>query len=327
MSSFLTLSEINRAAQKLKDKVVLTPSQIWTSPYIQNIIGAEAQVFLKLELMQFTGTFKARGALINIFSLSKQELKRGVTAVSAGNHAIATAFAAKIMGTNSKVVMVKNANPFRVQQCQSFNAEIVFADNIHHAFDIVKKIETQEGRTFIHPFEGHLTALGTATLGLEFANQVKNLDALIIPIGGGGLCAGVASAFKLIQPKCYIYGVEPEGADTMSRSFRSGVPEKIEQVRTIADSLGAPYAMPYSYSLCKRNVDEIVLVDDIELRKAMGVLFLHAKLAVEPAGAAATAALLGPLREKVKGQRVGVIICGANTDFKTFYEQALFKQK
>ena len=145
--------------------------------------------------------------LNNIFSLSKQELKRGVTAVSAGNHAIATAFAAKIMGTNSKVVMVKNANPFRVQQCQSFNAEIVFADNIHHAFDIVKKIETQEGRTFIHPFEGHLTALGTATLGFEFANQVKNLDALIIPIGGGGLCAGVASAFKLIQPKCYIYGV------------------------------------------------------------------------------------------------------------------------
>ena len=105
MSSFLTLSEINRASQKLKDKVVLTPSQIWTSPYIQNIIGAEAQVFLKLELMQFTGTFKARGALINIFSLSKQELKRGVTAVSAGNHAIATAFAAKIMGTNSKVVI------------------------------------------------------------------------------------------------------------------------------------------------------------------------------------------------------------------------------
>jgi threonine dehydratase len=169
-----------------------------------------------------------------------------------------------------------------------------------------------------------LTALGTATLGLEFARQAPDLDALIVPIGGGGLCAGVASAFKLVQPACKVYGVEPEGADSMSRSFEAGTPQTIEKVRTIADSLGAPYALPYSFALCQQNVDDIVLVDDNALRRAMGLLFSEMKLAVEPAGAAATAALTGPLRERLQGKRVGVIVCGANIDFATFQAQASF---
>ncbi len=177
----------------------------------------------------------------------------------------------------------------------------------------------------MHPFEGELTALGTATLGLEFARQAPELEALIVPIGGGGLCAGVASAFKLVQPACQIYGVEPEGADSMLRSFRAGSPQTIEKVRTIADSLGAPYALPYSFALCQQNVDDIVLVDDDALRRAMGLLFSGMKLAVEPAGAAATAALLGPLRERLQGKRVGVIVCGANIDFATFAAQAIFE--
>ena len=177
----------------------------------------------------------------------------------------------------------------------------------------------------MHPFEGELTALGTATMGLEFARQAPQLDALIVPIGGGGLCAGVASAFKLAQPACQIYGVEPEGADSMSRSFRAGSPQTIDKVSTIADSLGAPYALPYSFDLCQQNVDEIVLVDDDELRSAMGLLFSEMKLAVEPAGAAATAALVGPLRERLQGGRVGVIVCGANIDFASFAAQALFE--
>ena len=169
-----------------------------------------------------------------------------------------------------------------------------------------------------------MTALGTSTLGLEFAREALALDALIVPIGGGGLCAGVASAFKLVQPDCKVYGVEPEGADSMTRSFKAGSPQTIDKVRTIADSLGAPYALPYSYALCKANVDEIVLVDDAALGRAMGLLFLEIKLAVEPAGAAATAALLGPLRARLQGKRVGIIVCGANIDFATFSTQAIF---
>ena len=325
MVEALTLAAIEAAAERIKGKVVETPVHCWQGPLLSELLGDETEVMLKLELFQHTGTFKARGALVNLLSLSDAQLAKGVTAVSAGNHAIATAFAARRSGASAKVVMMKGANSFRVSQCQAYGAEIIFADDVHQAFDTVKRIEEEEGRGFVHPFEGELTALGTATLGLEFARQAPDLDALIVPIGGGGLCAGVASAFKLVQPACQIYGVEPEGADSMLRSFQAGSPQTIEKVRTIADSLGAPYALPYSFALCQQNVDDIVLVDDDALRRAMGLLFSGMKLAVEPAGAAATAALLGPLRERLQGQRVGVIVCGANIDFATFEAQAIFE--
>jgi len=320
----LTLAAIEAARDKIGDKVVATPTHHWKGPLLNARLGGETEVLLKLELFQRTGTFKARGALFNVLSLSEAELGMGITAVSAGNHAIAAAFAASIAGAGAKVVMMQGANPFRVAQCEAYGAEIVFADDVHQAFEIVDRIKEEEGRIFIHPFEGERTALGTATLGLEFACQVPELDALIIPIGGGGLCAGVSSAFKLVQPDCKVYGVEPVGADSMLRSFEAGAPQTIDKVRTIADSLGAPYALPYSFKLCRNNIDDIVLVSDDELRRAMGLLFLEMKIAVEPAGAAATAALLGPLRKRILGKRVGVIVCGANTDIATFQAQALF---
>ena len=147
---------------------------------------------------------------------------------------------------------------------------------------------------------------------------MPDLDAVIVPIGGGGLCAGVASAVKQSSPKTQVFGVEPEGADSMHRSFRSGKPEGIDKVRTIADSLGAPHAAPYSFELCRRYVDELVLVNDDQLRAAMRLIFRGAKLAVEPAGAAATAALCGPLRDRLAGKRVALIVCGANIDAPTF---------
>jgi threonine dehydratase len=194
-------------------------------------------------------------------------------------------------------------------------------DDVHQAFDRAQQIMEEEKRTFVHPFEGPLTALGTATLGLELLEQVPQLDAVIVPIGGGGLCAGVAAAVKLFRPQCLVFGVEPEGADSMHRSFAAGSPQPIEVVRTIADSLGAPYAAPYSFGLCRRYVDELVLVSDDQLRAAMALLFSSAKLAVEPAGAASTAALLGPLRERLRGRAVGLIVCGANIDRATYARQ------
>jgi threonine dehydratase len=148
--------------------------------------------------------------------------------------------------------------------------------------------------------------------------QAPGLDAVVVPIGGGGLCAGVATAVKLVRPETLVFGVEPEGADSMRRSFAAGTPQSIDAVRTIADSLGAPHAAPYSFELCRRNVDELVMVDDDALRRAMKLLFVSAKLAVEPAGAAATAALAGPLRERLAGKRVGLVVCGANIDPATF---------
>jgi threonine dehydratase len=164
--------------------------------------------------------------------------------------------------------------------------------------------------------------LGTATVGLELGRQVPDLDAVIVPIGGGGLCAGVATAIKLQQPRCRVFGVEPEGADTMHRSFAAGEPQSIDRVRTIADSLGAPHAAPYTFGLCRRHVDELVMIDDDAMRRSMALLFRGMKLAVEPAGAAATAALCGPLRERLSGRRVGVVVCGTNIDVGTFAAQA-----
>ena len=185
-------------------------------------------------------------------------------------------------------------------------------------FAMVERIAAEEGRTFIHPFEGRTTALGTATLGLELCEQLPGLQAVIVPIGGGGLCAGVASAVKLLAPQCEVIGVEPFGADSMYRSFAAGEPRSIERVATIADSLGAPYALPISFEYCRRNVDELVRVSDDELRSAMRFLLRNAKLAVEPAGAATTAALLGPARERLRGKRVAAIVCGSNIDEATY---------
>ena len=311
-----TPDEIRAARARLGERVVQTPVWRWRGDEIERAAGM--QPVLKLELFQHAGSFKPRGALCVMLDLSPEALARGVTAVSAGNHAMAVGYAARVLKTTAKVVMPRSANPARVEGCRAYGAEVVLVDDVHQAFAKVKEIEATEGRSFVHPFEGPLTALGTATLGLELCEQVPQLDAVIIPIGGGGLCAGVAAAVKQLSPRTEVFGVEPEGADSMHRSFRSGKPESIEKVGTIADSLGAPYALPYSFALCRRFVDELVLVNDDQLRASMRLMFRGAKLAVEPAGAAATAALCGPLREKLRGKNVAVIVCGANLDAKTF---------
>ena len=318
------LAAMEAARATLGDLIEETPVQRWRSPAISAAVGQESAVFLKLELFQRTGTFKARGALLNALALDEAARGRGVTAVSAGNHAIAVAFAAQRVGTSAKVVMMEGADPFRVAQVRRYGAELVQVPDVHAAFETVRAIEADEGRSFIHPFEGPTIALGTATVGLELARQVPALDAVIVPIGGGGLCAGVSCAIKTVQPDCRVYGVEPGGADTMHRSFAAGSPQAIERVTTIADSLGAPYAQPYSFGLCRRYVDELVRIDDDAMRRAMGLLFAEMKLAVEPAGAAATAALLGPLAARLRGKRTGVIVCGANIDARKFMAQALF---
>jgi threonine dehydratase len=323
MADFPSIADIRAARERLGDWVRETPTWQWRSDAIERAAGAGTQAFLKLELLQYTGTFKARGALLNALALTDEQKQRGVTAVSAGNHAIAVAFAARSVGTTAKVVMPKTANPARVALCRAYGAQVVLTDDVYAAFAEVERIRQDEGRTFIHPFEGALTVLGTATVGIELCTQVENLDAVIVPIGGGGLIAGVACAVKQMQPRCKVYGVEPEGADSMSQSFRTGSPQKLERVATIADSLAAPYALPYSFGVARRFVDEIVTIPDEAMQHAMGLLFADMKLAVEPAGAAATAALCGPLRRTLDGKRVGLIVCGTNIDLATFTRQAI----
>ncbi len=314
------INEVRKLQRRLQEWLQLTP--VLRCRPLEQRLGGGIEIHAKMEFLQQTGTFKPRGALSTILDLDPQQLEAGVTAVSAGNHAIATAFAARAVGTTAKVVMVMNASPVRIEACRQYGAEVMLADDVHAAFELAEEIREKEGRYLVHPFEGPNVALGTGTVGLEICEQVGEFDAIVIPIGGGGLCAGISSAIKQIYPACTVIGVEPEGADSMHRSFASGQPEAIEKVTTIADSLGAPFAAPYSFELCRQNVDELVMVNDDEIKESMGMLFRDLKIAVEPACAASTAALCGPLNGRFAGKKVVLLLCGSNIDWKTFELQA-----
>ncbi len=291
-----------------------TPTWPFRDELMDRLLPEGTRPLLKLELFQYAGSFKARGALSVMLGLAVPARARGVTAVSAGNHAIAVAWAARTLGTSAKVVMPKVADPYRVARCAALGAEVVLAEDVHAAFALAERIEREEGRALVHPFEGPRTALGTATLGRELLLQAPEVDAVLVPVGGGGLAAGVSAAIKQIKPSCLVIGVEPEANDVMFRSLKSGKPERVPEggYRTIADSLSPPYTMPYSLDLCRRYLDDLVLVSDDAMREAVAILFRGAKLVVEPAGASTTAALLGPLRERLAGRQVALIVCGTN---------------
>jgi threonine dehydratase len=314
------IEDVRALQRKLQQWLVLTP--VLRCVALEDYLGGALEIHGKMEFLQQTGTFKPRGALSIVSGLDADQLKAGITAVSAGNHAIAAAFAARSVGTSAKVVMTASASQARVDACKFYGAEIVLAQDVHVAFDMVEEIRRSERRYFVHPFEGKDVATGTATVGLEICEQVKDFDVAIIPVGGGGLCAGISSAIKQLNPSCHIVGVEPEGADSMHRSFASGKPETIDRVLTIADSLGAPFAMPYSFEVCRQNVDELVLVTEDQLKDAMGFLFRNMKMAVEPACAASTAALAGPLRGRFDGKKVVIVLCGSNIDWQTYERHA-----
>lgn len=308
---------IDAALARLQPHLERTPVRRWV-PDIGAAGIPECDLHLKLELFQRTGTFKARGALMNLLDAGEAALERGVTTVSAGNHAIATAFAAHAAGTTARVVMLESANPGRVARCRHYGAEIERAPTGAAGFARAREIAAEEGRLFVHPFEGERTILGTATLGLELSRQIEDLDAVVVPVGGGGLIAGVAAALASARPGCAVYGVEPVGADSMSRSLAAGEPVSIDEVRTVADSLGAPHAAPYGFSLVRRFVDDVVRVDDDAICRAMVALFADAKLVTEPASAAPLAALAGPLADRLRGTRVALVVSGSNIDRETF---------
>jgi threonine dehydratase len=313
-----TINEIAETRDRLAPLVRRTPCLMLPPKDGKAALGLEAELTFKLELLQVTGTFKARGALSSMLALSPEALRQGVTAVSAGNHGIAVAYAAQALGSNARVVMIKTSNPIRVRMAREFGADVELAEDGPSAFRRVQEIAETEGRTFIHPFEGANVVRGTATLGLEWLDQAPDLEIVVVAVGGGGLIAGVASAMKQLRPTIRVFGVEPEGAAVVSASLRAGSPQTMPKVSTIADSLAPPMTTPYTFELCRQYVDRVVLVSDAAMRSAMATLFAALKLAVEPAGAAALAAALGPLHADLKGRRVGILICGANIDLDSF---------
>lgn len=318
MTHHPSLTEINATAGRIAPYITTTPVLPYYGTEGLDALANPASVFLKMELLQKTGSFKARGALNVVMHLTDDEKRRGITAFSAGNHAIATAFAARTLGTSAKVVMPKTANPFRVDSCKRLGAEIIFGEDIAELRSIVDDLQRTEGRTMVHPFEGQHTFAGTATVGLELSREIPDLDAVIVPVGGGGLISGIATAIKLTQPHCKVFGIEPEGARGMSDSLAQQSPVDPVQVNTIADSLGAPMHLPQSFAIVQQFVDEIHTVTDEQLARVMRLMFTDLKLAVEPACAAAMAGLLHPLNERLAGKRVGLILCGSNIDQATF---------
>lgn len=315
MTDHPSLEEINATAQRIAPYIATTP----VLPYYGSEGFANgADVYLKMELLQKTGSFKPRGAINVVMHLSDEEKRRGITAFSAGNHAIATAFAASRLGTSAKVVMPKTANPFRVERCKKLGADVIFGEDIAELRSIVAELQRSEGRTMVHPFEGQHTFAGTATVGLELSQHVPDLDAVIVPVGGGGLISGIATAIKLTQPRCKVYGIEPEGASGMTDSLAQQSPVDPVNVNTIADSLGAPMHLAQSFAIVQKFVDEVITVTEEQLATVMRLMFTDLKLAVEPACAAAMAGLLYPLNERLANQRVALILCGSNIDQATF---------
>ena len=312
------IGRLRAVIHALGSDVVRTPTVPW--PVSPDSGGPDMQLFVKLELLQYTGSFKPRGAINTLrhAMLSNDVPFAGATAFSAGNHAIATAYAAKVLGTTAKVVMPRSANAFRRQKCEALGAQLVYGETITDLISIVKTIQAEEGRHLVHPFEGIHTIEGTATVGMELCDDVAQLDAVVVPVGGGGLIAGIAAAVKQMQPDCQVIGVEPSGANGMQQSLSENAPKASVIVNTIADSLGAPMHTPYSFSLVKQFVDQIVTVNDNEIRVGMRQMFTDMKLAVEPACAASIAALQGPLAKTLQGKRVALIACGSNIDFDTF---------
>lgn len=328
MSDFAGLkgqAGLREVAERIKPHVLRTPTVSW--PAAREDSG---ELFVKLELLQRTGSFKPRGAINTIMQILAEhvgaEPHPGVTAFSAGNHAIATAYAAARLGTTAKVVMPRTANPVRVERVRALGAELVFGDTIGDLYSLVEQLQREEGRVLVHPFEGPRTVEGCATAGLELSDDVPDLDAVIVPVGGGGLISGIATAIHHCQPDCQVFGVEPQGASGMQQSLQAGEPLPKIAVDTIADSLGAPMHAPFTFSLVQQYVTRLVSVSDDQLRSGMRTLFDDMKLAAEPACAAALAALRGPLAEELAGKRVALIACGSNIDFETYRRHMQFDQ-
>jgi len=319
MTYDVSLATIESVADQIANRIIRTPTVNYVGAPIPGVGNGE--LYVKLELLQHAGSFKARGALNSILNLDKPAA--GVTAFSAGNHAIAVAFAAQQCGVSAKVVMPKTANPFRVERCKHWGAEIVFGETIGDLMSIVELHQSQEHRVLVHPFEGERTIQGAATVGLELCQDVQQLDAVIVPVGGGGLISGIASVVKQLQPNCLVIGVEPENAQGMANSRQAGEPLPKIAVNTIADSLGAPMHLPNSFELVQQHVDELVQVSDDQLRNAMRFMFSELKLAVEPACSAAMAALHGPLKNKLQGKRIAIIACGSNIDMHTYSQHVM----
>jgi threonine dehydratase len=310
MAAEVSLVEIERARERINGFIYCSPCA--HSEEISLLTGQ--QVYLKLDNLQRTGAFKERGALNRILTLSEEERQRGLIAASAGNHAQAVAYHASQRGIRSVIVMPMMTPLVKVSATRGFGAEVIlFGANYDEACAKALELCHKEGLTFLHPFDDAAVINGQGTIGLEMMDQVPGLEAVVIPIGGGGLISGVACAIKGSNPSIRVIGVQTERLPSMLRAIQGGSPVTLPAEATIADGIAVRRAGDVTFPLVKQYVDEIVTVDEEEIAKAIMVLLEREKMLAEGAGAAALASLLQK-KTSLKNERTAVLVCGGNID-------------
>jgi threonine dehydratase len=306
--SLVPLDRIVAARGVIRGRLHETPTV--TSAFLSDRIGVS--VYLKLELFQKTGSFKPRGVLNRLASLSEAERQRGLITLSAGNHAQAVAWAARQYGVRATVVMPTRATAAKVEATRGYGGDVLQTDGDLLATAL--EVQRERNLTLVHPFDCPFVIAGQGTLGLEVAEQVPDLDTVIVGVGGGGLISGVAAAIKAVRPNARVIGVEPVGAAGMTESLRRGEPARLDRLDTIADGLAAPFAGRLNYLHVRELVDEMVLVTDEEIIAAIPLLMQRCKIVPEPAGAAAVAALLSGKFTPPPGSTTVAVISGGNID-------------
>lgn len=311
MKEILKLEDVVEARERIKDICVNT-KLIYSSEYSRE---CDNEVYIKPENLQITGAFKLRGALNKICKLSEEKKKKGLIASSAGNHAQGVAYAASKLGIEATIVMPETTPLIKVQATRNYGANVVLKGSVYdEAYEEAKRLEKENGYTFVHPFDDVDVMAGQGTIALEIIEELKNVDAILVPIGGGGLISGIAVAAKSVNPNIKVIGVQAEGANPMQCSFENGKLVCAENIDTIADGAAVKNPGKITFEIIKRYVDDIVTVSDQELMEAVYILMEKHKLVAEATGAMSLAALS---RLKFKGKKVVSVISGGNIDVVT----------
>ena len=304
----LTLDNVYKASYALKD--VARKTDIIYAPKLKS--GAE--IYLKTENLQVTGSFKVRGAYYKMSKLSEAECAKGVIACSAGNHAQGVALAAEKKGIKAVICLPATAPISKVEATKSYGAEVCLVDGVYDdAYKKALELRDEYGYTFIHPFNDEDVIAGQGTIALEILEQLEDVDAVIVPVGGGGLISGIAYTLKSINPKIKVYGAEAAGAASMTASINNGRVEELSSVSTVADGIAVKKAGDLTYEICKNYVDGIVTVTDDEISAAILALMEKQKLVTEGAGAAAVAAAMFG-KVDVEGKKTVCLLSGGNID-------------
>jgi threonine dehydratase len=309
----IALEDIRAAAERIGGRVHRTP----LLPATQLGDRAGVRLVLKCENFQKTGSFKPRGALNKILSLPDAERARGLVTVSAGNHAQAVAWAARIAGAAAVVVMPTDAPRSKIEAVQGYGAEIVFHDDRPTLFDKLNEVREARGLTFVHPFDDPVVLAGAGTTGLEIVTDMPDVEAVVVPVGGGGLLGGVASAVKQLRPSARVIAVELEAGPGLGPALEAGKPISVSRPHdTFADGMTPPFVGQLPLAIAREAVDDIVRVSEASILGAMQLLMTRSKLYVEGSGAAATAALLDGSIRLPRGARVVALVSGGNVDLQ-----------